>query len=172
MQTLSTRLKYLRSRELLAAVLLPAVIVWRWLDRGGDIAWGVRIGALALLAYILVQGTLYWHLKLQTLGSQQRLPSWFRPLFRAFAYSNLLAMAAILTALWMGRSAASNADIGWTLGLLAGALLEHINYYHYQLMYDTRASFGHLLRNRRLRKAALAIDIARMRTKAAVGGQI
>jgi hypothetical protein len=164
MQTLSTRLKYLRSRELLAAVLLPAVIVWRWMDRGGDIAWGVRLGALALLAYILVQGTLYWHLKLQTLENQQRLPSWFHPLFRAFFYSNLLAIAAILVALWsMGRSGLSDPDIGWTVGLLVGAVLEHINYYHYQLMYDTRASISHLLRNRRLRKAALGIDIARMR---------
>jgi hypothetical protein len=162
MQTLSTRLKYLRSRELMAAVLLPAVIVWRWLDRGGDIAWGVRLGALFLLAYILVQGGLYWHLKLQSLARQQRLPAWFPRLFRAFAYSNLFAIAAIVAALLsIGRSGLSDPDIGWTAGLLAGAVLEHINYYHYQLMYDTRASFGHLLRNRRLRKAALRIDLAR-----------
>jgi hypothetical protein len=164
MQTLSARLKYLRSRELLAAVLLPAVIVWRWMDRGGDIAWGVRLGALALLAYILVQGTLYWHLKLRSLEDQQRLPSWFHPLFRAFFYSNLLAIVAILVGMWsMGRGGLSDPDIGWTVGLLVGAVLEHINYYHYQLMYDTRASISHLLRNRRLRKAALGIDIARMR---------
>ncbi|UUZ52348.1 hypothetical protein LP419_22615 [Massilia sp. H-1] len=169
METLSTRLKYLRSRELLAAFLLPAVIVWRWMDRGGDIAWGVRIGALALLAYILVQGTLYWHLKLRLLEDQRPLPSWFASLFRAFGYSNLLAIAAILLAMAMGRGALSDPDIGWTAGLLVGAVLEHINYYHYQLMYDTRASFNHLVRNRRLRKAALSIDIARTRTKAASG---
>jgi energy-converting hydrogenase Eha subunit A len=162
MHTLSTRLRYLRSREALAAILLPAVIVWRWSDRGGDIAWGLRIAALALLVYILVQGTLYWHLKLRSLEDQKPLPSYFHVVFRIFKLSNLIAIGAILLVLLLiGRNAVSEADIGWTAGLLAGAVLEHINYFHYQLMYDTRASFGHLLRNGRLRKAALGIDIVR-----------
>src|SRR5687767_4751494 len=99
MQTLSTRLKYLRSREALAAVLLPAVIAWRWWDRGGDIAWSMRIAALALLAYILVQGTLYWHLKLRSLENQTPLPSYFPSLFRAFKWSNLIAIGALLLVL-------------------------------------------------------------------------
>lgn len=165
MHTLSNRLKYLRSREALAFVLLPAVIVWRWMDRGGDIAWGVRIAALSLLVYILVQGTLYWHLKLRSLEDQKPLPSYFRALFLGFKWSNLIAIAAIPLVLLIDRNAMSDPDIGWTVGLWAGAVLEQINYYHYQLMYDTRASFGHLLRNRRLRKAALAIDIARAGSK-------
>jgi len=168
MHTLSSRLKYLRSREALAAILLPAVIVWRWSDRGGDVAWSLRIAALWLLAYILVQGTLYWHLKLRSLENQTPLPSYFRALFLGFKWSNLIAIAAMLMVLLMiDRNTVTDADIGWTVGLLAGAVLEQINYYHYQLMYDTRASFGHLLRNRRLRKAALAIDILRYGSKGA-----
>lgn len=168
MHTLSIRLKYLRSREALAVVLLPAVIVWRWSDRGGDIAWSMRIAALALVAYILVQGTLYWHLKLRSLEDQKPLPSNFRALFLGFKWSNLIAIAILLIVLLLvDRNAVSEADIGWTAGLLAGAVLEQINYYNYQLMYDTRASFGHLLRNRRLRKAALGIDIVRSGSKTA-----
>ncbi|RJG15279.1 hypothetical protein [Massilia cavernae] len=168
MHTLSIRLMYLRSREALAAILLPAVIVWTWWDRGGDVAWILRIAALALLAYILVQGTLYWHRKLRSLEDQKPLPPYFHAVFRGFKWSNLVAIAAILiTLLSTDRTSLSEADLGWTLGLLAGAVLEHINYYHYQLMYDTRASFGHLLRNGRLRKAALGIDLARTGSKAA-----
>jgi hypothetical protein len=61
------------------------------------------------------------------------------------------------------RMPLSDTDLRWTVGLLLGALLEHINYYHYQLMYDTRAAFDHLRRHGRLRKAALGIDMARAR---------
>lgn len=65
------------------------------------------------------------------------------------------------------RDALTNADLGWTPALLAGAVLEQINYFHYQLMYDTRAAVAYLLRHRRLRKAALGIDIARSAAMAA-----
>lgn len=167
MQTLSTRLKYLRSREALAAVVLPAMFVWRWWGSGDDIAWGLRLAALALFTLILVQGTLYWHLKLRSLEDQAPLPSYFHALFRGFKWSNLTAIAAMLAALLLlDRNSVSEADIGWSVGLLAGAVLEQINYYHYQLMYDTRASFGHLRRNG-LRKAALGLDIARSGSKPA-----
>ena len=168
MQTLSIRLKYLRSREALAAILLPAVIIWRWWDTGGDLAWTLRLTALALLAIILVQGTLYWHLKLRSLEAQAPLPSYFYGLFTSFKWANAMAIGALLAALLLAdRQTLSEADIGWTVGLIAGAVLEQINYFHYQLMYDTRASFNHLLRNGRLRKPALAVDMARSTPKTA-----
>lgn len=170
MQTLSIRLRYLRSREALAAILLPAVIAWRWWDRGGDIAWSMRITALALLAYILVQGTLYWHLKLRSLETQTPLPSYFPTLFRGFKWSNVIAIGALLLVLLLiDKRSVTEADIGWTVGLLAGAILEHINYYHYQLMYDTRSSISHLRRNG-LRKAALGLDMMRSGSKTGSAG--
>ncbi len=161
MQTLSVRLKYLRSREALAALLLPAVIVWRWIDVGGDVAWGLRLGALAMLAWILIQGTFYWHLKLGSLASSTPLPAYFAPLFRTFKWSNLALMAALAALLVLQSDHLSEADVGWSAGLLTGAMLEQINYYYYQLMYDTKASLSYVLRNRRLRKAALGLDMVR-----------
>ena len=59
------------------------------------------------------------------------------------------------------RQEATKADLAWAYGLLAFAVLEHVNYYHYQLMYDTRAAFASLRRNGRLRKAALGLDLQR-----------
>ncbi len=59
------------------------------------------------------------------------------------------------------KSGAAVSDIGWSGGLLVFAVLEHINYYSYQLMYDTSEAIDGLWRNRRLRKAALAIDLKR-----------
>ncbi|GJI94840.1 hypothetical protein RugamoR57_15580 [Duganella caerulea] len=153
------RLRYLRSREALAAVVLPAVIIWKWRHNGGGIAWGIRIAALSLLVYILVQGTLYWHLKLRVITGEAPLPAWFYQLFRGFKWSNFIAIVCMSVVLWHGPL--SEADMQWSIGLLLGAVLEQINYYHYQLMYDTRAAFDHLRRHGRLRKAALGIDMAR-----------
>jgi len=166
MHQLINRLRYLRSREALAAVVLPAVISWQWWVTGGEIAWGVRIAALSLLIYILVQGTLYWHLKLRSIVGQAALPIYFYQVFRGFKWSNFMAIGCMLVALFLlEHKSLSDADMRWTIGLLLGAVLEQINYYHYQLMYDTRAAFDHLRRHCRLRKAALGIDIARARTR-------
>ena len=63
------------------------------------------------------------------------------------------------------QQAVSEADLGWTAALLAGAALEQVNYYHYQLMYGTRAAFAYVRRNRRLRKSALGIDMMRSRER-------
>ncbi|SHN42436.1 hypothetical protein SAMN05192549_11460 [Duganella sacchari] len=164
MQTLTNRLRYLRSREALAAVALPAVIVGKWWGEGGEIAWGMRVAALSLLVYILVQGTLYWHLKLRSITGQAALPAYFSQVFCSFKWSNLMLAGGLLVLLFLPeRMPLSDTDLRWTVGLLLGALLEHINYYHYQLMYDTRAAFDHLRRHGRLRKAALGIDMARAR---------
>jgi len=168
MQPLLLRLRYLRSREALATVVLPVMMVWSWWAKEADVAWPLRTAALALVAWVLAQGTLYWHLKLRAIEGDGALPSWFHRLYRGFKWSNLIAIGAMLAMLLLAdRDALTNADLGWTLALLAGAVLEQINYFHYQLMYDTRAAVAYLLRHRRLRKAALGIDIARSAAMAA-----
>lgn len=161
MHTLKERLRYLRSREALATVVLPTIISWKWWAKGSDVAWSMRIAALSLLVWILMQGTLYWHLKLRSIERQVALPPYFSQMFRGFKWSNLIAMCCIAVALFLEHDFLSQADMRWSIGLLVGAILEQINYYHYQLMYDTRASIHHLRRHRRLRKAALGIDIVR-----------
>lgn len=161
MKNLIDRLRYLRSREALATVVLPAVIAWKWQAAGGEIAWGMRVAALSLLVFVLAQGTLYWHLKLRSVLHRAELPASFPHVFRGFKWSNLLAIGVMLALLLLRRESLSDADIAWCGGLLLGAVLEQVNYYHYQLMYDTLPAFDHLRRHRRLRKAALGIDIAR-----------
>ena len=155
---------YLRSREALAAFLLPAVIAYTWFSGGGEVSWSIRIFALCMLSYILLQGTWYWHLKLRLLNEHKPLPAYFRDLYQCFKWSNVIGMVALLAALlYYNTLSLSFSDLKWCAGLLVGVLLEHINYYHYQLMYDTRAAFDFLRRNKRLRKAALGLDLARAR---------
>ncbi len=164
MDGLKQRLTYLRNREGLAALALTVLFIERWYSSGDQIAWGLRLTALFALIYILVQGTLYWHFKLRCVVARQPLPTYFSSLFNAFKWSNVLCIGAALVALVVAsRSTASPADLGWAAGMIAGAVLEQINYYHYQLMYDTRAALAYLRRNRKLRTAALGLDIARSR---------
>lgn len=59
MQPLLLRLRYLRSREALATVVLPVMMVWSWWAKEADVAWPLRTAALALVAWVLAQGTLY-----------------------------------------------------------------------------------------------------------------
>lgn len=161
MQALQARMRYLRRGEAIAAVALPLVLTFDWSRTDEALAWGERAAAVALVSFILLQGVLYWHLKLRSFDQHRPLPDYFKGLFRSFQYVNMALIGAMLIVL--STSSAARADFFWPAFMLALAILEQINYYHYQLMYDTRAALAHLRRNRRLRKAALALDLARNR---------
>lgn len=160
MSALQDRMKYLRRGELIGAVVLPLVCVLKWRSETA-VAWDLRGAAILLVSFILLQGTLYWHLKMRSVDQRKPLPAWFASLFRSFQVLNMVAILAMLAALL--RASASHEDRVWASWLLALAVAEQINYFHYQLMYDTRAAFDYLRRNRRLRKAALALDLVRVR---------
>lgn len=168
MPALSSRLQYLRNAEALCCLALPLALCLHWHKSAAAVAWELRAPALALVCYLLLQGVLYWHLKLGSVVRRQPLPAYFQPLFRVLKTTNLFCIAAVaafvsFVAFFAARSSAGTplADLAWSYGLLAFAVLEHINYYHYQLMYDTRAALASLRRNGRLRKAALGLDLRR-----------
>lgn len=161
MQALQARMKYLRKGEAIAALALPLVLLFNWWRTDQNLAWAERSAAVALVSFILLQGVLYWHLKLRCIDQHRALPGYFKGLFRAFQYVNMVLIGAMLIVL--STSSAVRADLFWPAFMLTLAILEQINYYHYQLMYDTRAALAYLRRNRRLRTAALALDLARNR---------
>ena len=159
MQTIRARMTYLRNGEGFAALALPIVFSMVWETSDDPVAWGMRGAAMAMVVYILLQGMLYWQLKLQSTITRQALPAYFQPLYRFFKYSNVVAIVGV--AVFIALADGASADLWWSCGLLAFAVLEHINYYHYQLMYDTRGAFDYVRRNGRLRKAALGLDLQR-----------
>lgn len=161
MQALQVRMRYLRRGEAIAAVVLPLLFAYKWSRENAVVAWELRSAATALVVFILLQGVLYWHLKLRSFDEHRPLPGYFKTLFRSFQYVNMVAIAAMLAAL--AFASATHEDLVWTSCILGLAVLEQVNYYHYQLMYDTRAALAHLRRNGRLRKAALGLDLARNR---------
>lgn len=164
MHAIQSRMKYLRNAEAFCALFLPLLFWNDWRRTDGPVAWDLRIAATALMSYILLQGAFYWHLKLQTVAQHQPLPAFFQWLYQIFKYSNVIGMGAVLALITHRSAAATTEDLWWAGCVLALVAAEQINYYHYQLMYDTRAAFAYLRRNGRLRQAALALDLKRSKS--------
>lgn len=155
------RFRQLRNWEGFNVVFLPALFLWVWRDAAP--AWSLRLPPLAMVVLLLAQGTLYWHLKLRAVRDRLPLPPWFCGTFRVVRAASVAGLALVAAAIALGaaRGAGRPADVAWAVGLLAFALLEHVNYFHVQLKHDTAADWAWLRRNRRLRRAALATDLAR-----------
>jgi cyanate permease len=79
--------------------------------------------------------------------------------------ANVVAFALLAIALAAATVIGiQSADLGWSAALLAFAMFEHMNYYRWQLMYDTGRDLRAVWRRKRLRKAALAADLRRAST--------
>lgn len=154
-------MRSLGALELFNATWIPLVVVFHWVPLDLQ-SWLVRAPSLVLVTYILIQGGLYWVLKAHALQAGKRqMPGFFLPLFLFFQRSNLVLFGGYFVLL-IAVSIQGNfelADIFWGVGLFAFALLEHVNYYAYQLMHDTFNDILRLCRTRRLRRAALRQDL-------------
>ncbi|MEU6834788.1 multidrug transporter [Streptomyces rubiginosohelvolus] len=144
-------------------VLNIALIGWAvFVALGAPFSTPNTVG-FALVAVLLLTGAAYWALKLRQLRATARRPPLIglfralRPLCAAALTAGLVAIAAAAP----GRPAPE-----WAAGLvLYGlAVAEYVNYFHLQLMHDTRADWRRLLRTRRLRGSHLAEDLRIHRT--------
>jgi hypothetical protein len=144
------------------AVLEAANTVWiAWVvfaafDAPGSAA---NTTGYALLAALLLTGSAYWAVKLRQL--RLRLPTppligLFRRLRPACAAA-LAAGAVVLGAAVARRPEAAEVTPGLLLYGLAWA--EYVNYFHRQLMHDTRADWRRLLATRRPRRSHLHEDL-------------
>lgn len=162
-QHIAHRLRYLRNWEFLNVFLLPAclAVVITSLELP---TWLLYSYSLFLICLVLAQGTLYWHIKLRTISTAtRRLPAYFRRIFTLFKRGNLILIAGypLLFAYAQSSQQTQAGEPVWATVFWLFALLEHINYYHYQLMHDTTNDMRYLFRYKRLRHAPLATDLAR-----------
>lgn len=161
------RLRYLRNWEFLNIFLLPACLAVVVISLELP-TWLLYSCSVFLICLVLAQGTLYWHLKLRTIDTvTQRLPAYFHRLFTRFKRTNGILIAGYLPLfVYMLSTHQTQGDEPiWATVFWLFALLEHINYYHYQLMHDTTNDMRYLLRYKRLRHAPLATDLARNRER-------
>ncbi|GAA1587057.1 hypothetical protein GCM10009804_48840 [Kribbella hippodromi] len=141
------RLRTLAALELLNIPLQYVV----WFNVLNLPATTPNLTGFALFALLLLEGALYWWLKLR------RTDVGF---FRLIRWCNLVLLPTGL--LYTAWSVAQHPGSGTIVGLvfaLAG-LLEHINYFHVQLMYDTPADLRWLF-TRGFRRSHLSRDLTR-----------
>lgn len=135
------------------------------------LAWSLGVGdsifllyGLSMVTFVLYQGQRYWKLKLWRLQGREFDQARHLRFFAAARQANkglILLMPAVLAEQWVwagGRLGPAN-HLLW--GLLANAfgVLEHINYYHWQLSTDNGHDVAYLRLNRRLKVASLAKDL-------------
>lgn len=157
---LRRRYTYLWTGETLSSVLFVALLLWLASRDGVWQHWIARSYSLAVVVLILGQGIAWWRLKLRLLDRGQRqAPAPALASFRRWrrinwwligAYPLVVVAGALLT----GRPLLSfDSWIG--LAILSGALLEQINYYYWQLMYDSPYDWAFLRAHRRLRRGSI-----------------
>jgi hypothetical protein len=160
-EALRRRYNYLWSGEAVAATLFVILFLWAAYQDGVWQRWIIRGYSLAVVVTILIQGTCWWRLKLQLLNSEERhLPSRVLESYRNWRRINWVLIGAFpfvaVAATRLTRQPLVSVDTGIGLLILGGALLEQINYYYVQLMYDSPYDWHYLRRHRRLRQGTIA----------------
>lgn len=118
---------------------------------------------LLLMSFILFQGQYYWKLKLYRLKNTEIDQASNLKLFRRCKQINVMMIAflpILLVGQWLIISHTPDTHL-FLWGLLASivGILEHINYYHRQLMIDNLPDLKYLIRYRRLKIASLKKDL-------------
>ncbi len=153
-ETLAVRLRTLATLEL-ANIVWIGWVVFTALNAPTSAVNTVGYG---LVAAHLIIGAGYWAVKLRQLRAGLRRPPmigvfrWLRPVCAMGLAAGLVVIAASFTS----RPGATSVP---GLVLYGLALAEYVNYFHWQLIHDTRADWRRLLRTRRLHRSHLYEDI-------------
>jgi hypothetical protein len=117
-----------------------------------------NLAGFGVFAVLLVQGSAYWTLKVKQLRRRQARVAGLS-LFRLLRFVNLPLLAAAL-AVTVAQSLTAPGRSSWLgLGLALFGTLEYVNYFHVQLMYDTRADLRRLF-STGFRRSHLARDLS------------
>jgi hypothetical protein len=163
-QRLEKRLASLRTLEWINIVWLAALLLWwapGWQQAPVPAATWQRTLAFLPVAGLLAVGGWYWHRKLQQLRDGRPLEDAMPVLHRARrdARRTLTALTMAMAVSWVA-AVGGTADRAWATLLILLAWAEYSNYFHVQLMHDTRSDLARLRRTRRLRRSWLASDLA------------
>lgn len=167
------RLVYLYSGELISTILFILVsFLWNHSNPGLHLYslysfWA----AFLVLECLLLQGTFYWYTKLKRLRAEQTSVTPERTVrqLKRMQKINVFLLAA-------GVPAFAADFIKWSPSwpveglLIAGgiyvfAILEFINYFHFQLSYDNKSDISYLLKTKKLKQAPLRKDFARIASR-------
>ena len=156
---LARRLRSLWTLELFDSFFLPGVLLLSSCQL--DQALGLfSASSAALVAWLLWQGSAYWWLKLRALRQGTRIPAETLRSFRVLRPVNwvLIGLVPVLLVVsgLVGPGISSLLDLVAGAGFYSLAVLEQVNYYHYQLMYDCPPDWRTLVERKRLMRSSLA----------------
>lgn len=157
------RLRTLRNLEWFNVPFLILLLSTTWSDRSLPSTWQ-RLIAYLLVAALLVVGGWYWHVKLRQVRDGRPIERHLGRLatFERLALATLAVGSLALTASWVW-AVGTLADRTWATGFIVFAWAEYVNYFRVQLMHDTMRDLRRLFRTWRLRRSALAADLAAWR---------
>lgn len=158
---LRKRYRYLWTGEALAATVFIVFLLYSVYQDGVWQRWIARSYSLGVVILILLQGIVWWHLKGRLLTeNQRRMPLSVLSSFLVCRYLNwiLIGLFPLVVAITTQLTQQPRVSIDTVFGLLilAGAMLEQINYYYVQLMYDSAYDWAYLRTHRRLRRGTIA----------------
>ena len=148
-EALRRRYHYLWTGEALAAALFAAFLLWSIYQHGVWQQWIARIYSVGVVIAILVQGIVWWRLKLRMLNNNQRhMPVPALKSFQVWRRINWLLIGSfplvVALAAQLTDQLSITTDTMFGLLFLGGAVLEQINYYYVQLMYDSSYDWAYL----------------------------
>ena len=118
------------------------------------------IAAFILNGIILLEGSFLWYSIYRKLTT--KLDTNFIRIFRIFKFINLLLIILTVTLIVSNQFKSTFEQVG-TISFLILAILEHINYFEVQLMYDSKNDLKYLQLFRKLKKSKLKILISNYR---------
>ena len=154
------RLRYLCYGELLNVFAVPFAL-WYFAFKRGETPGLISSVAAIFVSFILLQGVVYWRMKLTATQTDSEISVEKLKLFRPIRSLNWL----ILIAWWaIALLTGPHTQFEWIAGIFLWTLvlLEQINYFYFQLMYDFSADWKRLLKTRRLRKPSLRRQLERL----------
>ncbi|WP_378186839.1 hypothetical protein ACE939_00640 [Aquimarina sp. W85] len=163
-QQLIKRLKsYYPLERFHAFVTFPVILLYILYNNAvADVVF--LLYGLGIIIFVLIQGQHYWKLKLYRLlkkpFDQQYNIDLFKKAKTINGYLIALIPLILLVQLYINAwTIVSENLMNWAICANVFGVLEHINYYHRQLMIDNRADVDYLMTNKKLKVASLAKDL-------------
>lgn len=153
--------------EAFNVVAVPGVVVFI-VPPNDTLEFSILTIAILACASFLIVGALYWWAKDKRLkrSDRQAMPRVLSIADRVEKPLLLLTGLALLAVVYGVVTLGFTGTVIGAIILVALAVLEYVNYYHYQLMnFDQKSDFLRLIRTRSLRRAHLARDLAGYRAK-------
>jgi len=146
-----------------AFVIFPMIALYHLSNHSIKDIFALVYG-LSICIFILYQGQHYWKIKLYRLTGkpvdQSKILSRFRLWKRINEY--MIAAIPLVLLVWFyleGWMINSYSIFYWTIGVNAFAILEYINYYHWQITIDKVSDLTYVLKNKKLKTAHLGKDL-------------